>query len=171
MIAALHLRRVPNLGVDVVVEADGWEEAGDVAAAVHRALRAARLMVRDRVPVAAEVSVALIDDAAIRDLNRTFRGQDKPTNVLSFPAPSMPAHGGPVLLGDILVAYQTTRREAEAERKPLMHHLSHLVVHGFLHLAGFDHETEAEAEAMEATERAILATLGIADPYAAREAD
>lgn len=171
MTAAARIRRDTELAVELAVEAEAWAEAGDVAATVRRALDAVRVALPGRIPVDAEVSVALIDDEAMRTLNRSFRGQDKPTNVLSFPAPAMPATSGPVLLGDILVARETTLREAEAEGKAVLHHLTHLVVHGFLHLVGFDHETEADAEAMEAAERDILATLDIADPYAAGEAD
>jgi probable rRNA maturation factor len=116
-----------------------------------------------------EVSVLLTDDAAVRDLNRTWRGQDKPTNVLSFPAQDQiggaPAADAPLLLGDLVIAYQTVLREAQSETKPPTAHLAHLLVHGTLHLLGFDHETTDEAEAMEAREIAILATLGVPDPY------
>ena len=105
----------------------------------------------------------LTDDAAIRRLNAAWRGLDEPTNVLSFPARRHP-RGGRVL-GDIVIAYETTAREALAESKPFRHHLSHLAVHGFLHLLGYDHATDDEAEAMERLERAILARLDVPDPY------
>lgn len=116
-----------------------------------------------------EVSLVLGDDAAVRALNRQYRGQDKPTNVLSFAAldaesPLPP--GGPLLLGDVVIAYETTVAEAARDGRTIPHHLSHLVVHGVLHLLGYDHEDDAEAEPMEALEIALLATLGIADPYA-----
>ena len=110
----------------------------------------------------------LTDDAPIRDLNRTWRGKDKPTNVLSFPAPPQPgACRRRAPLGDIVLAYETLVREScGASRSRSPHHFAHLVVHGILHLLGQDHETgEAEADAMEALEVAALATLGIADPY------
>lgn len=121
---------------------------------------------------AAEVSLLLTDDAAIQALNAAYRGQDRPTNVLSFPAwapadlatPLPP--GAPLLLGDIALAYQTCAREAAAEGKPLSDHLAHLLVHGCLHLLGLDHAAEAEAVAMEQLETRILAELGIPDPYA-----
>jgi probable rRNA maturation factor len=113
-----------------------------------------------------EVSVLLADDAAVRRLNRSWRNQDKPTNVLSFPASRDRANGaGARFLGDIVVAYQTVRREAGVEHKTFAQHLSHLAVHGFLHLLGYDHETAAEATEMERIETMILAGLGIADPY------
>jgi len=123
----------------------------------------------------AEVSLCLADDAALRALNSRWRGIDKPTNVLSFPAlqPTGPRgdDDAPRMLGDIAIAYETLRREARDEQKPLGHHLSHLAVHGFLHLLGYDHEKEDDAEAMEALEQEILAQLGIPDPYAERDQD
>jgi len=113
------------------------------------------------------------DDTGIRTLNSNWRGIDKPTNVLSFPAlqPSGPRgpDDAPRMLGDIAIAYETTRREADDEQKPFDHHLSHLAVHGFLHLIGYDHEKNDDAEAMEALEREILAQLGIPDPYTDRD--
>src|SRR5207248_6942435 len=113
-----------------------------------------------------ELAVVLTDDAGIRALNRAWRGLDKPTNVLSFPAMSLPDRSqGPRTLGDIAIAYETARHEADAENKPFKHHLSHLAIHGFLHLIGYDHETDDEAELMEGLERQILAGLGIPDPY------
>ena len=121
----------------------------------------------------AELAVMLTDDAGIRTLNNNWRGIDKPTNVLSFPAlqPTGPISpdDAPRMLGDIAIAYETTRREADDEQKPFDHHLSHLAVHGFLHLIGYDHENDGDAEAMETLEREILAQLGIPDPYADRD--
>lgn len=149
---------------EVLIAADGWRSEADAEAIVHRAIAAAAAAV-DADTAGAELAVMLTDDAGIRALNRNWRGIDKPTNVLSFPA--APAAGdAPRMLGDIAIAYETTRAEAAAERKPLGHHLGHLAVHGFLHLIGYDHETDDEAEAMESLERAILARLGIPDPYA-----
>jgi len=114
----------------------------------------------------------LTDDTGIRTLNSNWRGIDKPTNVLSFPAlqprGERQVDDAPPILGDIAIAYETTRREADEEQKPFDHHLSHLAVHGFLHLIGHDHEKDQEAEAMEALEREILSQLGIPDPYAER---
>src|SRR5205807_10294588 len=110
------------------------------------------------------VSVLIDDEAAIRELNRRWRGIDKPTNVLSFPVAAA-ASMAPKHLGDIAISYEPALREAEAEARPFPHHLAHLAVHGFLHLLGYDHQSDAAAEEMEALERKILARLGIPDPY------
>lgn len=154
---------------EVLVTADCWQYEHDVEIIIHRAIEAAAAMVET--PTAdAEVAVMLTDDAGIRTLNRNWRSIDKPTNVLSFPALQPTTAPGPDdaprMLGDIAIAYETTRAEADAEQKPFAHHLSHLAVHGFLHLIGYDHETDEEAETMESLERDILAQLGIPDPYA-----
>ena len=115
-----------------------------------------------------EASIVLGDDALLRDLNRTYRNQDRPTNVLSFANDDGPASSGaPCLLGDVILARETVLREARDQDKEVAHHLSHLVVHGLLHLLGYDHEDEAQAARMEALEVAILAQLDIADPYRA----
>ena len=115
-----------------------------------------------------EVSILLTDDAQIQALNSEYRQLDKPTNVLSFAArdedsPLPP--DGPILLGDVIIAYQTAEREARDEGKSFADHLSHLVVHGVLHLLGYDHMADDEAEEMESLERSILAALGVPDPY------
>jgi probable rRNA maturation factor len=121
----------------------------------------------------AEIGVLLADDVAVRALNAAHRGQDRPTNVLSFPtlaspASVLPREAGdhPLLLGDIVLAAETIRAEAKAQGKPLPDHVRHLVVHGTLHLLGHDHEDDAQAVAMEELERSILAGLGVPDPYA-----
>lgn len=117
----------------------------------------------------ATAAVALSSNAAVQRLNAAYRGKDAPTNVLSFPAPSS-APGvtaeGPRELGDVVLALETLISEAEASGIPREHHFQHLLIHGVLHLMGFDHESEAEAERMEALETMLLARLGIADPYA-----
>lgn len=113
-----------------------------------------------------DLTVLLTDDATVRDLNARFRGRDATTNVLSFPAPPTAAPH----LGDIALAHGVCAREAAEQGKPLAQHLQHLVVHGVLHLLGFDHLEDDEAEDMEARERAILSRLGVPDPYAARDA-
>ena len=125
-----------------------------------------------RLDAPGELSLVLGDDALVRSLNRAWRGQDKPTNVLSFGAGEDGPHppGAPRLLGDVVLAFETVAAEATAQGKRLAEHLAHLVVHGVLHLIGFDHEAAAEAERMEALETDILAGFGIADPYRAREA-
>jgi probable rRNA maturation factor len=117
----------------------------------------------------AELSILLCDDATIQPLNRDWRGFDKPTNVLSFPAFSPLPLAEKPLVGDLAVARETVEREAAHDGKTVPDHLTHLLIHGVLHLVGYDHETEAEAEAMEALETRILASLGIADPYAETE--
>jgi len=120
----------------------------------------------------AELAIVLSDDSAIRALNRKWRGQNAPTNVLAFPA-AAPGKRRPASLyiGDVVIAYETTAREAAAEGKPFKHHLAHLAVHGFLHLLGYDHESDREARKMERLERAILKRIGVPDPYAPREAE
>jgi probable rRNA maturation factor len=162
---------------EVLVVADGWRTESDAEAVIHRAIAAAAEFVHAESGEAdsgeAELAVMLTDDAGIRTLNSNWRGIDKPTNVLSFPALQPSAGGGPDdaprMLGDIAIAYETTRREADDEQKPFDHHLSHLAIHGFLHLMGYDHETDDDAEAMEGLEQEILAQLGIPDPYADRD--
>jgi probable rRNA maturation factor len=120
-------------------------------------------------PSAGEISLLLADDATVRALNRTWRGRDAPTNVLSFPAgePGAPAPSGPPtpLLGDIVLAQGVVVAEAQAQGKPLRHHVTHLVVHGILHLIGYDHEQDRDATIMEGLERRVLDRLGIPDPY------
>ena len=157
---------------EVLVVADAWQAEPDAETVVHRAIAAAAEFV-DAGIGEAELAVMLTDDDGIRTLNSNWRGIDKPTNVLSFPAlpPSGPSgpDDAPRMLGDIAIAYQTMRREADDEQKPFDHHLSHLAVHGFLHLIGHDHEQDDDAETMEALEKEILAQLGIPDPYSDRE--
>jgi probable rRNA maturation factor len=157
---------------EVLVVADGWQAEPDAEAVIHRAIATAAEIV-DADLGEAELAVMLTDDAGMRTLNSNWRGIDKPTNVLSFPAlpPAGPRGGdnAPRMLGDIAISYETTRNEADDEQKPFDHHLSHLAVHGFLHLIGYDHEKDDDAEAMEALEQEILAQLGIPDPYAERE--
>jgi len=133
--------------------------------------------VRDAIAAAAgalsatdgEVSIVLTDDSAIRKLNRNWRGIDKPTNVLSFPAPKTKASGRATMLGDIVIAYETLARECDDEDRDFLHHLAHLTVHGFLHLVGYDHETERQAEEMEGLESKIMTRMKMPDPYLARD--
>jgi len=153
--------------IDVLAESPLWSALPDAESVVVGAALAALAAVSEEVPAPAEMSVTLTDDARIRVLNREWRHIDKPTNVLSFPAPDLPedAAGAPQPLGDVIVAYETLKREAELDGKPVAHHLSHLVVHGTLHLLGYDHIEDHEAEEMEGLERRILDGLGIDDPY------
>lgn len=141
--------------IEVAVEDPAWQAALPAAGELARAAAAAA------VPADAAVTILLADDDTLRDLNARFRGRDRPTNVLSFPAPASAAPH----LGDLALAYGVCAAEAEAQGKSLADHLRHLVIHGALHLQGHDHETEAEAEAMEALERTLLAGMGVADPY------
>jgi probable rRNA maturation factor len=157
---------------EVLVVADCWHTEPDAETVIDRAIATAAEIVNADIGEA-ELAVMLTDDAGIRTLNSNWRGIDKPTNVLSFPAlqptgPSGP-DDAPRMLGDIAIAYETTRKEADDEQKPFAHHLSHLAVHGFLHLIGYDHEKDDDAETMEVLETEILAQLGIPDPYVDRE--
>lgn len=143
--------------IDIEIEEDGWSRAvPDAEALVRAAAEAALAGERGRA-----VTVLLTDDETVRELNARFRHKDKPTNVLSFPALDNPEG----FIGDVALAYETCAREAQAQGKPLAHHLQHLVAHGVLHLVGYDHQHEAEAGAMEALEREILSGLGVPDPY------
>ena len=157
---------------EVLVVADCWRSEPNAEAVIHRAIAAAAEVV-DADVGEAEIAVMLTDDAGIRTLNSNWRGIDKPTNVLSFPALQPTGDGSPDeaprMLGDIAIAFETTSGEADNEQTPFDHHLSHLAVHGFLHLIGYDHEKNDDAEAMETLEAEILAQLGIPDPYADRD--
>ncbi|MBK9080988.1 MAG: rRNA maturation RNase YbeY [Rhizobiales bacterium] len=156
-------KRAPQ--IEVAIDSPLWDGL-DVEALTRRAVDAALAETKAKLAPGAEISVLFCDDAAIRALNRQWRGFDKPTNVLSFPAATPQTLARAPLVGDIAVAQETSAREAREEGKSLADHVSHLVAHGFLHLIGYDHETDDEAETMEATERRALARLGIADPYA-----
>lgn len=148
--------------VDVEVVDPAWLAAGDVDILAQDAIAATLVEVGKRVHPDAEISVRLCDDDEIRALNLAWRNKDKATNVLSFPSPA--GDRGP-LLGDIVVAFEYVSEEARDAGRSLRDHLAHMLVHGMLHLLGFDHENESEAEKMEALERRILAKLGIDDPY------
>ena len=157
-----------TMSIDLSIESPLWSEVGDLAALTERAIAAAVAETGAELPDEPEVSCLFCDDATIRALNAQWRGIDKPTNVLSFPAGGPGAPGASVLLGDIVLAFETVRREADREGKALAAHVSHLVVHGFLHLLGYDHEDGAEADVMEALESRTMIRLGCADPYAER---
>ena len=151
--------------IDIEIEDEAWIAAAPGAELLVEEAAAAALTQIDFDGGA--VTILLTDDEAVRDLNSRFRGKDYATNVLSFPAPRNPEGH----LGDIALAYGVCAREAAEQGKPLAHHLQHLVAHGVLHLVGYDHETDAEAEQMEGLERVILAGLGVPDPYAAEQGD
>ncbi|RZJ46860.1 MAG: rRNA maturation RNase YbeY [Brevundimonas sp.] len=142
--------------IEIEVEDDAWSGAlPEVEAVVSRAASAALGTIKG------DIVILLTDDETVRDINARFRDRDRPTNVLSFPA----AESAFPHLGDLTLAYGVCAREAVEQGKTLSDHLSHLTVHGVLHLLGRDHEDDAEAEEMEAEERSILASLGVADPY------
>jgi probable rRNA maturation factor len=155
--AARRPRGAP--AIDIVIESPVWRDEPDAGGVIRRAIGAAAEMTNAGVD--REVAVLLCDDATMRGLNGRWRGRPEPTNVLSFPAAA-----GTGTLGDIAIAYETTAQEAQAEGRPFADHLAHLAVHGFLHLLGYDHQSDAEAAAMERLETTILARLGVADPYA-----
>ena len=146
--------------IDVEIEEPAWTLALPDAETLMR--RAARATLDSEGASDEGVTLLLTDDETVRELNARFRQQDKPTNVLSFPAPHNPER----FLGDVALAYGVCAREAAEQGKPLAHHLQHLVAHGVLHLLGYDHEDDDEAEAMEGLERVVLAGLGVPDPYA-----
>jgi len=153
--------------IDVEIEEEAWRAAlPEVEALVERVAQAA-IDIPARGDPERTLAVLLADDAAVADLNGRFRGKPAATNVLSFPA----AHSAYPHLGDVALAYGVCAGEADAQGKSLADHLTHLVVHGVLHLLGYDHETEADAAVMEDMECEILRRFGVADPYAQRDAD
>jgi probable rRNA maturation factor len=152
--------------IEITRLSPAWQALPSAEALILRAVEASLATSAARIRDGAEVGVQLADDAHVRALNLQWRAIDKPTNVLSFPAVEGDRIASAPMLGDIVLAFETVEREAGEEGKSLADHVAHLIVHGFLHLLGFDHETTAEADRMEAMETRILAKLGIADPYA-----
>ena len=160
------------MSVDVIIEADGW--VGVELAAFAKRATDATLKMQNIDPATRDIALLGTDDARIAKLNRDFRGKDRPTNVLSWPAtkrgdtkpgnaPTPPQ--GNAELGDLALAFETCAREADAARRPLEDHVLHLIVHGTLHLLGYDHQRDLDADLMEATEIAILVKLGVPNPY------
>lgn len=165
--AAAGSNGLPSLDIDLMVEQGAWPGEEALRALVDRAVPAALAAAGIEPVDSVELSLVFTDDASIQKLNAEWRGKDKPTNVLSFPAfPIAPGDPLPPMLGDIVLAFETVLREAELEQKPLENHITHLIIHGLLHLLGYDHEDDDEAEEMEALERQALARLAIPDPYA-----
>ncbi len=157
------------IAIELLVEAGDWPPLSELeaitAGVVEAAVTAVRPELANELAEGSELSLVFTDDAHVRSLNRRFRKQDHATNVLSFPSAAAPnGRLGPIL-GDVVLARETVFREAEAGGLTIEAHLAHLIVHGFLHVLGYDHEDEAEASAMERLETAILSGLGIADPY------
>jgi probable rRNA maturation factor len=145
--------------LEIGIDDPAWRTVPELRA-FTRAAVAASVIAED-----VAVSVLFTGDDAMRALNRSWRGKDQPTNVLSFPSSQPSPPGEPRRIGDIVLAHGTVAAEAQAQGKSIRHHATHLLVHGALHLLGYGHETEHEAEAMEAREIAILAGLGIDNPY------
>lgn len=161
--------KIAVLSVDLLFSNKQWPDPSELTPLIERAAtqayeKACQLMDREGPH---DVSINLSDDTTITELNHSYRGQNKPTNVLSFPFeddfPEL--HAGPKPLGDIILAFETVSREADEQNIPLRHHIAHLVVHGILHLFGYDHMETTEAEEMEELEQDILATLDIPSPY------
>ncbi len=154
------------IAIDILAESPLWGEEESWREAVETVVAMAAASADAEIADDAELSLVLTDDAAIRVLNRDHRNLDKPTNVLSFPQDDPEAEAYGPLLGDIVVAHETVAREADEEGISFRDHFLHMIVHGFLHLVGYDHMNDDEAEEMEGLETAILARLGIANPYA-----
>jgi probable rRNA maturation factor len=152
--------------IEITVQSSLWRKAvPDIRSRARRAALAA-LTKAGRLDPQTSVSLLFADDESVRPLNFAYRKKDMPTNVLSFPAPdTLPPAGIKRSLGDVILAVETVTAEAIRDNKPIGDHLSHLIVHGVLHLIGFDHETSADADIMEPMETQILAGLGIPDPY------
>ncbi len=161
----------PIVAIDLVEPSPHWRyRLSDVDHLCIAAAQAALAAAGTELEVPAELCVVLGDDALVHGLNRQWRGKDRPTNVLSFSAlDDVAPPGAPRLLGDVVLAFETVAAEAAAQGKSLAHHVRHLVVHGVLHLLGYDHEAPGEAERMETLETAVLARLGVPDPYRERE--
>ena len=162
--------RTEPVKLELVVKSALWQKRRTAKSVIKKAILASA---KAASTAPAELAIVLSNDSGIQALNRDWRGKDQPTNVLSFPAAPAVARSGKSqvpspYIGDIVIAYQTTAREAVAEGKPFDHHLAHLAVHGFLHLLGYDHENDRDAETMENLERRILRRLAVPDPYAPR---
>jgi probable rRNA maturation factor len=154
--------------IEIRTDSDLWSGQPLAEQTVREAIAAAA---RSLATADGEVSVVLTNDAEIKAINLEWRGIDKPTNVLSFPAPKTKNTGGAKLLGDIVIAYETLQRECDDEGKIFLHHLSHLTVHGFLHLIGYDHQNDSDADEMEGLESKIMNSMKLPDPYRAHDLD
>jgi probable rRNA maturation factor len=170
--SASKTRRKPAIAIELVETSARWRERLPRRRAICvAAAEAAFATAKPKLTRRTEVSVVLADDALLRRLNRQWRRIDAATNVLSFSSLDLELPPkAPFLLGDVVVAYETVSREAQEQGKDLADHLRHLVVHGILHLLGYDHDKPGEAEQMEALETQVLARLGVADPYAEQAA-
>jgi probable rRNA maturation factor len=151
--------------IDIQVQSPLWAGQPLAEQTVRDAIAAAATILSTR---SGELGIVLTDDSSVRALNREWRSIDKPTNVLSFPVKSF---DGRAMFGDIVIAYETLRKECDDEDKDFLHHLAHLTVHGFLHLNGFDHQVDAEAEEMEGLESRIMLSMNLPDPWLGRDLD
>ncbi len=151
-----------GLSLDLRIADSRWEALGDVDALAANVLGRAAT----RMKTGGELAILFTDDAEMQTLNRQWRGLDKPTDVLSFPSEQPEIPGQPQYLGDIALGYETALRDAETMHRPFAGHISHLLIHGFLHLLGYDHIETKDAQVMEPLEADILASLGWPDPYA-----
>lgn len=158
-------RRASAPAIDIQVVSKLWQAQPQAEQTVRAAIAAAAALSTTD----GEVSILLTDDKAIRALNRDWRGIDKATNVLSFPAPAATPSAPSKMLGDIVMAYETLAQECDRENRGFLHHLAHLTVHGFLHLIGYDHQTDTQADAMEGLESKIMARMNLPDPYLDRD--
>jgi probable rRNA maturation factor len=159
-------RRASPPQIDIQTQSPLWDAQPLAAQTVREAITAAASALST---AGGEVSIVLTDDSAIRLLNRDWRGIDKPTNVLSFPASGNKTSEEARLLGDIVIAYETLERECDNETRIFLHHLAHLAVHGFLHLIGYDHQTDTQAEEMEGLESKIMKHLNMPNPCLSRD--
>jgi probable rRNA maturation factor len=159
MSPAAKAKAPPSVEIDV--QSPLWDAQPEAEATVRAAVIAAAAHSTS----GGEVSILLTDDSAVRVLNREWRGIDKATNVLSFPAPEKLSKGAAGILGDIVIAYETLKRESADEDRDFLHHLTHLTVHGYLHLVGYDHQSDAEATRMEALESKIMTRMQLPDPW------
>ncbi|MCE7886181.1 MAG: rRNA maturation RNase YbeY [Alphaproteobacteria bacterium PRO2] len=152
-----------EIETDTNILCDDWPDISDITESVIEAL-SQNLVFHEFSGRTTEISIVLADNAFIRNLNKTYRGKDKPTNVLSFPQD--PGSGDrEANLGDVILAYETVKEEADSQGKGFEDHVTHLLVHGILHLLAYDHEDDAEAEEMESLEIRVLESLGIKNPY------
>ncbi len=162
------IRRARQPSLDIQIRSPLWEAQPQAAQIMREVLAAAAAMVST---IDGEVGIVLTDDQSIRALNRQWRGIDKPTNVLSFPAAVTQTSVSTKFFGDIVMAYETLKRESDDENRNFLHHLAHLTVHGFLHLCGYGHNVDAEAEQMEGLESKIMLSISLPDPWLGRHLD
>ena len=162
------IRRAGLPSLDIQIQSPLWDAQPQAAQTMRDVLAAAAIVLST---IDGEVGIVLTDDQSIRALNRQWRGVDKPTNVLSFPAAHTQTSVSTKVFGDIVMAYETLKRESDDENRNFLHHLAHLTVHGFLHLCGYGHDVDAEAEQMEDLESKIMLSIDLPDPWLGRHLD